>query len=71
MASKNRCRKIYIVRLELKANLHFHNTSLGTVNTKIATKEIMRVIVFPMLKMSVRVTVYKALDGGFEAENTK
>jgi hypothetical protein len=60
-----------IVRLELKGNLHFHNTSHGTVNRKIATKGIMRGFVFPMLKMSLRVTVYKALDWGLKAENTK
>jgi hypothetical protein len=71
MASKNRYQNFYVVRLELKANLHFHNTSHGTVNTKIGTKELMRVFVFPMLKMSLRVSVYKAPDWGFEAENTK
>jgi hypothetical protein len=30
----------YIVQLECKENLHVHDTSYGTVNTKIATKEI-------------------------------
>jgi hypothetical protein len=51
-------------------NFHAHNTSRGTVNTKIATKKIPKVFVFP-LKILLLVTVYKALDGGLEAENTK
>jgi hypothetical protein len=64
--------KNYIVRLKSKANLHVHNTSRGTANIKKAIKEIPKnVYVLPLLKMSLRVMMCKAPNGGLEAENTE
>jgi hypothetical protein len=61
--------KNYIVCLKRKDYICNHNTSHWIVNTKIATKEIPKV--FLLLKVSLPVTMYKAPDGGLEAENTK
>jgi hypothetical protein len=58
--------KNYIVWLKRKKNLHAYNTNHGTVNTKVATMMILRV-----LKMPLHVTMYWASDGDLEAENAK
>jgi hypothetical protein len=48
------------------------NNSYGTGNTKIATEKFPKYFcIFPLLRMSLHVTVCKALDRGLEAENTK
>jgi hypothetical protein len=56
----------YIVRLKRKKN--FNNE---TIDTMIATKEIPKIFLFPLLKMSLHGTVYRTLDGDLEAEGTK
>jgi hypothetical protein len=64
--------KNYIAWLQHKENLHIHNSSHGTVNTKIATKEIQKIFIcISAVKNVFRLTIYKASDGDSEAENTK
>ena len=46
-----------------KENHHAHNTSHGTVHTKIATKQVPQCCcVFPFLQISLRVTMHKSSD---------
>jgi hypothetical protein len=62
----------YFILQKCKKNIYIHNTNHGTVNIKIATKEILKYCyVFSLLQMSLHVTVYKASDGGLEAQYTK
>jgi hypothetical protein len=44
------------------------NTTHGAVNTKVTPKNIPKVHVFLLLKMTLRVTVCKVHDGALEAE---
>jgi hypothetical protein len=56
------------MRLKRNEDTHVCNTSYGTVNTEIT---IPKVLLIPLLKMSLRVTMYKAHDEVLEAENTE
>jgi hypothetical protein len=60
-----------IALIKTKENLHVHNTSHGTVITRIETKEIPKV--YLLLKLLLRVTMFtsKAPAGGVRAGNTK
>jgi hypothetical protein len=70
VTSKNQCRNITLAKR--KQNLHVHDTGHGTMNTKMATEGFRKYFsVFPSSEMSFRMTVYKAREGGLEAEKSK
>jgi hypothetical protein len=63
--------KDYIVCLKRKKNLHARNIIRGAVNTQQQRRFRKYFCVFPLFKMSLRVTVHKAPDGSLDTENTK
>jgi hypothetical protein len=59
--------KSYIAWLNHTENLHVHNTSHGTINTKIEIKEIPKAFsCISVVRMSLHVTVYKAPEGAWK-----
>jgi hypothetical protein len=67
MVSKN----LYRTITEPKGSLHVHKICHEAINTNRATKKFPKEFLCTFfLKILLRVTVYMAHDGGFEAENS-
>jgi hypothetical protein len=61
MASKNPCRKIILLSLQHKEDLH--NTSHGSINTD-KKKYSESISVISVIKLLLHLTINKATDGG-------